>query len=231
MTKNVRKISILIGFVAASVIVAFVVVSSVSKSSASYVMTISNLLESRFPRVLLDRPRAFKGLVVLGGGPERLREAGQLARRFRHMHIVISGAGPAHRAIRQLGGGIPRHRISIDTRSRSTYQNAVNAIRLAAPRDGERWLLVTSAIHMPRSVATFAAQGFHVEAWPVHDLPASRLMRFRALRREITALVYYRLLGRIDTMLPSPVSINRKARTRLGAPNPPLQEKHAGRST
>ena len=39
--------------------------------------------------------------------------------------------------------------------------------RLADPEAGERWLLVTSAYHMPRSVAAFRAAGFPVEPCPV----------------------------------------------------------------
>ena len=39
--------------------------------------------------------------------------------------------------------------------------------QLAAPKLGERWLLVTSAYHMPRSFAVFRRAGFEVEAYPV----------------------------------------------------------------
>ena len=36
------------------------------------------------------------------------------------------------------------------------------------PQPGERWLLVTSATHMPRSMGIFRQAGFNVMAWPAH---------------------------------------------------------------
>ena len=39
---------------------------------------------------------------------------------------------------------------------------------IAAPKSGERWLLVTSAYHMPRSVGLFRKAGFAVEPYPVN---------------------------------------------------------------
>ena len=41
------------------------------------------------------------------------------------------------------------------------------ARRVADPKPGERWLLVTSAYHMPRAMAAFRLAGFPVEACPV----------------------------------------------------------------
>jgi uncharacterized SAM-binding protein YcdF (DUF218 family) len=35
------------------------------------------------------------------------------------------------------------------------------------PKPGERWLLVTSAAHMPRAIGCFRRAGFAVEACPV----------------------------------------------------------------
>jgi uncharacterized SAM-binding protein YcdF (DUF218 family) len=40
-------------------------------------------------------------------------------------------------------------------------------MQLAAPKPGERWLLVTSAYHMPRAVGLFRKVGFAVEPYPV----------------------------------------------------------------
>ena len=38
---------------------------------------------------------------------------------------------------------------------------------LADPKPGQRWLLITSAWHMPRAIGLFRKAGFNVEAWPV----------------------------------------------------------------
>ena len=51
-------------------------------------------------------------------------------------------------------------------KSLNTYQNAVYAKEVAAPAAGERWLVVTSAFHMPRTMGVFRAVGFDVVALP-----------------------------------------------------------------
>ena len=55
----------------------------------------------------------------------------------------------------------------MERRARNTLENAEFAKALAVPRPGERWLLVTSAFHMPRSVGLFRKAGFNVEPYPV----------------------------------------------------------------
>jgi uncharacterized SAM-binding protein YcdF (DUF218 family) len=56
----------------------------------------------------------------------------------------------------------------VEAQSRDTAENAVFAKRLIAPKPGERWLLVTSAFHMPRAIGAFRQAGFPVEAYPVN---------------------------------------------------------------
>ena len=85
------------------------------------------------------------------------------------------------------------------------------------PKSGERWLLVTSAHHMPRSVGIFRGAGFAVEAFPVDyrtrgaiDLlrPFSTLgdglRRTDTAMREWVGLAIYRLTGRSDSLFPAP---------------------------
>ena len=47
----------------------------------------------------------------------------------------------------------------MERRSRNTQENAEFSRALAAPKPGERWLLVTSAFHMPRSVGLVSQGG------------------------------------------------------------------------
>ena len=63
--------------------------------------------------------------------------------------------------------GIAKTRLIMERRSRNTAENAVFSKALVAPKAGERWLLVTSAYHMPRSVGLFRKAGFAVEPYPV----------------------------------------------------------------
>jgi uncharacterized SAM-binding protein YcdF (DUF218 family) len=167
-------------------------------------------LENRFPQWNATGPEP-DGIVVLGGGVfnsyvsawrQQLTEGGSvgrllaaidLARRYPAPRIVFSGGSPglmssrireADFATRFLERyGVERDRILVDRNARDTRENAVNAKRLADPQPGQRWVLVTSAEHMPRAVESFRAAGFPVEAYPVEyrtagwrdlvDLPGS----------------------------------------------------------
>src|SRR4030066_333692 len=68
-----------------------------------------------------------------------------------------------------LGGA--QDRLILEAKSRDTYENAAflkeELTRLGELGPGERWLLITSAYHMPRAMGAFRAAGFAVEAWPV----------------------------------------------------------------
>ncbi len=63
--------------------------------------------------------------------------------------------------------GVARHRIVLENKARNTIENATLTKALVNPKPQERWLLVTSAHHMPRSVGIFRKAGFPVEAHPV----------------------------------------------------------------
>jgi uncharacterized SAM-binding protein YcdF (DUF218 family) len=200
-------------------------------------------LEERFhrPAALPDK---IDGIVVLGGGFEgainlvrggyelnsggdRFVETAILARQFPEARILISGGtgavllegeSDADTAIRFLAAfGIPRERLIIENRSRNTAENAEFSKAMANPRSGEKWLLVTSAFHMPRSVGLFRKVGFPVIPWPVdyrtsgtegtglfRDNPADSLQITTMAIREWIGLAGYRLSGRIDTLLPGP---------------------------
>ncbi len=150
-------------------------------------------LENRFPAWDATRG-APAGIVVLGGEiyPELSRDrsitaitasAGRviamvkLARQFPSARIIYSGGnaslipgGPAEADF--VGSllddfGIQRSRITLETRSRNTAENAEFSKQLAQSKPGQRWLLVTSAMHMPRAIGCFRRAGFPVEAYPV----------------------------------------------------------------
>src|SRR5580698_2553669 len=116
-----------------------------------------------------------RGVVSLNGGAERITVATELARRYPNARIVFSGgtgslfggALEAPFAVKEFEAlGIARDRITAEEQSRNTIENAVFSRLVAQPKPGERWLLVTSAVHMPRSIAAFRAAGFPVEACP-----------------------------------------------------------------
>jgi uncharacterized SAM-binding protein YcdF (DUF218 family) len=196
-------------------------------------------LEDRFPP--WDPARGEPaGIVVLGGaitpdvaaarGEQALNEAAErvtatlaLARRYPNARIVYSGgdasllaagADEAELAAQLLDRlGLPRTRILLEARSRNTAENASFSKALVAPKEGERWLLLTSAWHMPRAMGAFRRAGFPVEACPVdwrtrgrQDLvtPLAGLPRTDVAIREWAGLLAYRLTGRSATLFPGP---------------------------
>lgn len=199
-------------------------------------------LENRFAPPASLPPRV-DGIVVLGGvvdesvtevrGQIQLSEAGErlvigalLARRYKAARVVLAGgnsrlfsSGPAESdAMRTffVEEGVEPARIVVESRSRTTYENAVFARELAMPKEGETWLLVSSAAHMPRAVGTFRGLGWAVLPYPVDYRTtgrlgvASELSLARELAlvatalREWAGLVLYRLAGRTDALLPGP---------------------------
>ena len=113
--------------------------------------------------------------------------------------------------------GIAKSRLIMERRSRNTQENAEFSRALVAPEDGERWLLVTSAFHMPRSVGLFRKAGFSVEPYPVDWRVggAPNLLTFSSIAieglertdiavREWIGLAAYWATGKIDSLLPGP---------------------------
>jgi uncharacterized SAM-binding protein YcdF (DUF218 family) len=170
---------------------------------------------------------AARGEVALNEAAERLTVMAELVRRYPEAHVVFSGgsgrliyggATEAELAARLFESfGIPRQRVILEGKSRDTDENARFTKELVLPKPGERWLIVTSAHHMPRAVGSFRGAGFPVEAFPVdyRTRGAADLLRPFAtlgdgLRRTDTAvrewmgLAAYRLTGRTTELFPAP---------------------------
>lgn len=170
---------------------------------------------------------AFRNAVALNEAAERITVAAELARRYPNARIVYSGGSnalvfegaiEAPFAVRELEAlGVAHDRITAEEQSRNTIENAVYSRLVAQPKPGERWLLVTSAFHMPRAMAAFRAAGFAVEACPVDwrtrgSLDAARffgslsegLARTDAAVHEWVGLVAYRITGKTKELFPAP---------------------------
>ena len=59
---------------------------------------------------------------------------------------------------------------------------------LVKPKPGERWLLVTSATHMPRSIGAFRQAGFPVIPYPVNYRTNGRLWSLSMPSNKLRAL-------------------------------------------
>ena len=168
-----------------------------------------------------------RGQLTVGDGGERVIAMADLARRHPGARIIFSGGSgavlgadrPEADAVARYAAtlGIVPERITFENRSRTTWENAVESRALARPQPGERWLLVTSAWHMPRAVGAFRQAGFDVVPYPVDyrtagtglELPtspaiASGLDLLDTGVKEWLGLAVYRLSGRSDAWFPSP---------------------------
>lgn len=162
--------------------------------------------------------------IAIGGAAERLTEFIELARRFADAKLAFAGGVSSLSASPDAGirdgdawferYGIERGRVVYEERSTNTFENALFSKELAQPAPGETWLLITSAAHMPRAVAVFAAQGWPVTPVPVdyrtaHAFPGwlhldmvRNLDHLRIAIHEWVGLLWYRLAGRTEQLLP-----------------------------
>jgi uncharacterized SAM-binding protein YcdF (DUF218 family) len=199
-------------------------------------------LEDRFPEVTAPPPDV-TGIIVLGGAietdlsaargmpslnaaAERMTSLVSLARRYPKARLAFTGgngelihapmteATVARDLFTQLG--LDQSRIVYESRSRTTYENAVLLKAMLDPRPDQVWLLVTSAWHMPRSVGLFRHAGWTVLPYPVGYKTAPTLMTeirgslpdrlgmVDLATHEWVGLVAYWLLGRTSALFPAP---------------------------
>lgn len=120
-------------------------------------------------------PRKF---VELNSAGDRVFAAAQLYRDGKAPIIILSGGNidwlsdssstPADQMAEVLTFlGVPSSAMILENTSKNTYENAVNAKEIISENGFETVLLVTSAMHMPRSVMLFEKQGIHVIPIPV----------------------------------------------------------------
>lgn len=170
---------------------------------------------------------AARGQVELDSSAERALALVTLAQRFPKARIVFSGgSGNLVRApvaetrfAKALLAefAMKGDRFVFEEESRTTYENARNTFQLLKPKPGERYLLVTSSFHMPRSIGAFRRVGFEVEAFPVDwrtrgwrdamlpfDRASAGLSRADVAIHEWTGLVVYWLTGRSSALFPAP---------------------------
>ena len=192
-------------------------------------------LESRFPLVQ-SSSQPVDGIIVLGGSidpeasirsgapilngaAERLTTFVALARTYPQAKLIFSGGSgdPLRQSLKEADQvkalfqslGLGPSRVIYERDSRNTYENALYSQKLANPQPGQRWLLVTSAWHMPRAVGCFEKLGWQVTPYPVDYRsnsqdhwamfqPDQQLDMVTTGAKEWLGLVSYHLMGRIQ---------------------------------
>src|ERR1043166_10202810 len=100
-------------------------------------------------------------LVVLGGGSyERPLRAAELFREHSAPRIILTGAGDyeTNKAL-LLNSGVPQEIITIESKSRSTKENAIFTNSLLRQSGAQRVILVTSWYHSRRALNCFRHYG------------------------------------------------------------------------
>jgi uncharacterized SAM-binding protein YcdF (DUF218 family) len=170
---------------------------------------------------------AAHGVAVVSAAGDRLIAAAALAHRYPNARLVYTGGSPnlisndakeadyATALFESLG--VSKARLVMERRARNTQENAEFSKAIAAPKSGERWLLVTSAYHMPRSIGLFRKAGFPVEPYPVdwrvggrvylmnfHNFSIDGLASVDVAVREWIGLAAYRITGKTGEFFPGP---------------------------
>ena len=195
------------------------------------------LLEDRFA-VPEKLPNRVDGVIVLAGaedipvtvardqpslhgGGERLTTFVWLAHVYPDSVLLFSGGSGslpnqenkasivARKVFSQIG--LDPERVRFESDSKNTLENALKSYELIKPTPDQRWILVTSAFHMPRSVGLFRKVGWNVIPYPV-DFNTTKSIRLKFDLREIgrfsqgirewVGLFIYWAMGRTSELFP-----------------------------
>jgi uncharacterized SAM-binding protein YcdF (DUF218 family) len=199
-------------------------------------------LENRFP-IQESLPKKITGIIILGGvvdvlvseqrsrialngNVERVTSLIALTRRYPDATVVFTGgAGLIGRPdlveadiVRPLLNQFVIHpeNLVYESKSRNTYENGIFTKEIIQPKPDDTWLLVTSAIHMPRAVGVFRHQGINVTPYPVdfkqggnrhYELslnPREGLGDLRAALHEWLGLFAYYITDKTSEIFPAP---------------------------
>ncbi len=198
-------------------------------------------LETRF-ETNPSLPERIDGIIVLSGAEdpflsnlrnqvqlnpaaERILAFMEMARRYPNAKLVFTGgtgsltgdqykaADVAETLFEQQG--LDLSRVTFEREARNTYENVLLTRKIVNPKEGENWLLITTAWHMPRSVGIFCKQRWPVIPYPVdhatapgdlisiHLGLAQNLNSLNIAAKEWIGLLAYFLTGKTTALLPS----------------------------
>jgi len=197
-------------------------------------------LENRIPASM--PPDKIDGIIVLAGmvdmeasrgelieltdQADRIIEGIILAKKYPEAKLIITGgsgylkqdenlkeAGYLEKLAVSLG--ISRNRLIVERNSRNTHEHAVAMAKMLPDKKG-RWVLITSAFHMPRSAGCFKKQGINIIPYPVDYktklkrklslisfLPSlGNIGNFNVAFHEWIGLIAYKTMGYTDSIFP-----------------------------
>jgi uncharacterized SAM-binding protein YcdF (DUF218 family) len=152
----------------------------------------------------------------------------ELGRRYPDARLVLTGIGESTSAVTMSqrawieqfleGQGFDDTRVIFADGARSNYLDMLTLARdAAAPRPGERWLLVQAAPEVPRAIGVARRLGWELEPWPVgflttgkvqlvapHLRPTYYLYLIDVAVREYALLSTYHARGWTSELFPAP---------------------------
>jgi len=188
-----------------------------------------------------ELPAQVDGIIVLGGSietetsrawqqlemnnsAERLTAFIELARSYPEAKLVFTGGNasinrdkPTEASILNLHWhltGLDPKRIQFENQAKNTADNAYYTKQMVDPQASSSWLLITSALHMPRSIGVFCENNWSLIPYPVdHQTNPDKLFNIdfdllghannlhKAVHEWLGLLAYY-LTGKIPDLLP-----------------------------
>ena len=203
----------------------------------------TGVLENRFQRPD-PMPDKITGIIVLGGvlnqfiAKKRGASAPRIATGRFSEFIRLAGLYPDAKLVFTGGSGslsnpdikeaefaaplleswgLDIGRVTFEADSRNTFENAIFSKALVKPSPDDKWILITSAFHMPRAMGVFRAAGWNVLPAPVEYVTTGEerlfalqfsfrtgINAFSRAVHEWLGLSFYWLTGRTDTLIPAP---------------------------
>lgn len=181
-------------------------------------------------------PYDLTGIIVLGGVingersethqqvslndyAERITEMIRLSQIYPQARVVFSGgtgvltqgSPKESEKVRILlkDMNISPERFEYEAQSRNTYENMTESFALVRPQPEDKWLLVTSAFHLPRSVGVFKKGGWNVIPYPAGYLEDGEYIwhptldvlgnfyKLQVASKEIVGIIAYSLTGKL----------------------------------
>lgn len=178
---------------------------------------------------MVDMEASRYGLIELTEQSDRIIEGVILARKHPDAKLILTGASGSLEQSEKLREadyleklavslGMVKDRLLIERKSRNTHEHANELSKPLYNLGNGRWVLVTSAFHMPRSFGCFKKNGITVIPYPVdyrtnsEDYDKFSLLSlmpqignmnlFSIALHEWIGLVAYRLAGHTDSLFP-----------------------------
>ncbi len=165
------------------------------------------------------------GQVEIGSSVERDLAFMALARQYPKAKLIFTGgtgslkhqeykaADVAKKLFEQQGLDITR--ITFERESRNTYENVIYSKKNIKPVANEKWILITTSWHMPRSIGIFCKADWPMIPYPVdHQTNKDNLFRIdfnllenmrtlKTAQKEWLGLFAYYLSGKTTAFLPN----------------------------